>query len=132
MRQTFTMTIPLDLTVSSNRTAETWKRNKVKNQMRALTRVHGRRLTPCGSASVYVGLVKRTAGLYDPSNTSDTWKGLADELVDMGVVDADDWRHMLGPIPYHHGIDKTIATGHLRAMVTLTDYVSVPAAVSHE
>lgn len=129
MRQRFTLPVPLDLTVTSNRSAERWKRTKVKDAMRALTRVYARGLEPCEKATVYVGLVKRTAGLYDPSNTSDTWKGLADELVDMGVLSADDWRHMLGPIPYHHGVDKLIPQGHLRAVVTLTDYSQTPVGL---
>ena len=126
MRQRFDMLVPLDLTVSSNRTAERWKRQKVKDAMRALTRTHAAGLTPCGSASIYVGLVKRTAGKYDPSNTSDTWKGMADELVDMGVLDGDDYSHVLGPLPYHHGIDRDLPTGHLRAVVTLTDFAPIP------
>jgi len=129
MRQRFEMLVPLDLTVSSNRTAERWKRQKVKNAMRALTRTHAAGLTPCGSASIYVGLVKRTAGRYDPQNTSDTWKGMVDELVDMGVLDEDNYRHVLGPLAYHHGVDRDLPTGYLRAVVTLTDFAPIPLAV---
>lgn len=135
MTQEFTMMVPLDLTVSSNRTAERWKRGKVKDAMRALTRANARHLVPMGSATITVGIVKRTAGKYDPSNTSDTWKGMADELVDMGVIDADDWTHLLGPLPCHRGIDRTLPAGQLRAVVTLTEYTGwpfdiIPGAVS--
>lgn len=130
MRQRFTMMVPLDLVVTSNRSAQTWKRKKVKDSIRALTRKQGAGLYPCGRATVNVGLVKRNAGIYDPSNTSDTWKGLADELVDMGVVASDDWRNMLGPIPYHHGIDRDLPVGVLRAVVTLTDWTPTPVGVT--
>ena len=129
MRQRFAMLVPLGLTVSSNRTAERWKRQKVKDAMRALTRTHAAGLYPCGSASIYVGLVKRTAGKYDPQNTSDTWKGMVDELVDMGVLDEDDHHHVLGPLAYHHGIDRDLPKGHLRAVVTLTDFAPIPLGV---
>lgn len=130
MRQRFEMLVPLGLTVSSNRTAERWKRQKVKDAMRALTRTHAASLYPCGAASIYVGLEKRTAGRYDPANTTDTWKGMVDELVDMGVLDEDDYHHVLGPLPYHHGIDRQLPAGHLRAVVTLTDFAPIPLAVT--
>lgn len=130
MRQTFTMTVPLALTVTSNRTTQTWKRKKVKDEMRALTRAHGRHLQPCGSASIWVGITKRTAGRYDPANTTDTWKGMVDELVTMGILEDDDYRHVLGPWPYHHGIDRAVPAGHLLATITLTDWAAAPAEVS--
>lgn len=130
MRQTFTMTVPLALTVSSNRTAQTWKRQKVKDQMRALTRLHGANLYACGTASIYVGIVKRTEGKYDPANLTDTFKGMVDELVSMGVLEEDDYRHVLGPLPYHHSVDRTLPKGVLRAVVTLTDYAPIPLGVS--
>lgn len=130
MRQTFTMTVPLALTVSSNRRAETWKRQKVKDAMRELTRVHGARLYPCGSATIHVGVTKRTGGRYDPTNLTDTMKGAVDELVTMRVLEDDDYRHVAGPWMYHAGVDRTIPAGHMRLTVTLTDYCPVPAAVT--
>lgn len=130
MRQRFDMLVPLNLTVTSNRSAQTWKRQKVKNAMRALTRTHAAGLYRCGSASISVGLVKRTAGKYDPSNTTDTWKGMVDELVTMGVLDEDDYHHVLGPLPYHHGIDRNLPARHLRAVVTLTDFAPIPLWVT--
>lgn len=129
MRQRFTMMVPLDLTVSSNRRAQTWKRQKVKDAMRALTRAHAVVLYPCSRATINVGVVKRTAGEYDPGNLADTFKGMVDELVTMGILDEDNYRHVLGPILYHHGIDRDLPKGHLRAVVTLTDWAPAPMGV---
>lgn len=129
MTQEFTMTVPLDLTVSSNRTAERWKRGKVKDAMRALTRANARHLVPMGSATITVGIVKRTAGKYDPSNLSDSFKGCVDELVTMGVLDEDDWTHVLGPLMCHRAVDRTMPVGQLRAVVTLTEYTGWPFVI---
>lgn len=126
MSARFTLTVPLALTVSSNRAAQTWKRQKVKNWMHEHTRIAARDLPPMGRATMFVGIHKRTAGLYDPVNLSDSFKGCADALVAMGVLDQDDYRHLIGPWLYHAGIDKRIPAGHLRAVVTLTDYSEIP------
>lgn len=130
MRQTFTMTVPLALTICSNRRAETWKRQKVKDAMRALTRTHGARLYPCGAATIHVGVTKRTGGKYDPTNLTDTMKGPIDELVTMGILEDDDYRHVSGPWLYHAGIDRSLPVKHLRFTVWLTDYQAVPTAVA--
>lgn len=120
------MTIPMDAIITSNRDARTWKRTKTKNIMRALTRAHAAGLYPCGKASIFVGVTKRTGTLYDPQNLVDTWKGCVDELVTMGVLDEDNHRHVVGPLVYHAGVDKRLPKGQLRALVTLTDYSTIP------
>lgn len=130
MRQEFTMTVPLDLTISSNRTAAPWKRQKVKTAMQALTRAHARGLAPCGTATIHVGVTKRSAVRYDPVNLTDTAKGAVDALVHMGILDEDDYRHVAGPWAYHAGIDRAIPVGHLRLTFTLTDYEAVPSVVA--
>lgn len=130
MEQTFGITVPLKHTVTSNRTAQTWKRQQTKEAMKALTEKHAAGLEPVGRASIYVGIFKRTAGKYDPINTADTWKGMVDHLVRMGVLDEDDWTHVLGPIPYHAGIDRSLEQGTLRAIVTLGEYRQIPAEVT--
>ena len=81
---------------------------------------------PVGKANIYVGIHKRTNGAYDPVNLVDTFKGMVDELVNMGILDEDDYRHVGGPWLYHHGVDKRIPEKHIKATVTLTDYSTTP------
>ncbi len=126
MRQTFTMAVPTDVVITSNRTAQVWRRGKTKDAMRALTRAAAAGLYPCGRASIYVGITKRTGTLYDPVNLSDTFKGCVDELVSMGVIDEDNYRFVTGPFLYHQGVDKRLSAKTLRALVTLTDYSTTP------
>lgn len=126
MRQQFTLTIPLDLTVSNNRTSPIWLRKKVKDGIGALTRAAASDLYPCEKASIFVGITKRTQGLYDPQNLGDTMKGCVDELVRMGVLGEDDYRHVAGPWLYHAGVDKRLPPRTLRALVTLADYSLTP------
>ncbi|WP_058234131.1 hypothetical protein [Devriesea agamarum] len=120
--QTFTLTIPLDLTITSNRAAQTWKRTKVKDAMRALTRVAARHLQSCSRATIWVGITKRTRRIYDPVNLSDTFKGCIDELVTMKILDEDNYNYVNGPWLWHEGVDTMIPDKHLRANVILDDY----------
>lgn len=126
MRQQFTLTIPMDAVITSNRKAETWRRTKTKNLLRALTRTAAADRYPIGKATIWVGITKRTAVLYDPQNLVDTFKGCIDELVTMGVLDEDNHRYVAGPWLYHEGIDKNLPAKHMRALVTLTDYHPTP------
>jgi len=126
MRQQFTMLIPTELTISNNRTAQVWKRKKVKDGIRALTREAAKDRYPVGKASIYVGIEKRTKGAYDPVNLSDTFKACVDELVNMGILDEDNYRHVMGPFLWHKGVDKRIPVKHIRATVTLTTYSETP------
>lgn len=126
MRQQFTMLIPQEYSISNNRTSPIWLRRKVKDGVGALTREAAKGLYPVGSANVYVGITKRTNGLYDPVNTSDTWKPLVDELVKMGILEDDNYRRVTGPFPFHAGVDKSIPVRHMRATITLTDYKPTP------
>lgn len=130
MRQQFRFAIPLALTLTTNRTIEVWRKQKTKDAMKALTKVHAHHLTPCGRASIWIGIEKRTAGAYDPQNLQPTFKGMVDMLVTMGVLDEDDHRHVFGPVLYHERVDRTLPVKHLGAVVTLTDYTAIPAAVS--
>lgn len=124
--QVFTMTVPMDTVISNNRTAPVWKRTKTKNTMRQLTDKAASNLTPCGKATIFIGITKRTKTVYDPVNLSDTFKGCVDQLVTMGILDKDDYHYVLGPFLYHAGSDKRIPDKHLRATVTLTDYSTIP------
>lgn len=121
MRQTFTIDFPLSHVITSNRRADTWRRQKTKNLMRELTRAAAKDLYPCGSATIFVGVTKRTKGAYDPVNLTDTVKGGIDMLVDMGVIDEDNHQHLQGPWLYHKGVDKTLDKT-IRLTFTLTDY----------
>lgn len=120
------MLVPTELTISNNRTAQIWKRQKVKDGIKTLTREAAKDRYPCGKANIYVGIEKRTNGAYDPVNLSDTFKACVDELVNMGILDEDDYRHVTGPFVYHKGVDKRIPVKHIKATVTLTDYSAVP------
>lgn len=126
MRQMFSMTVPMDVVITNNRTAQVWRRGKTKDTIRALTRAAAAGLYPCSRASIYVGITKRTGTLYDPVNLTDTFKGCVDELVSMGVLDEDNHRYVTGPFLYHHGVDKHLPAKTLRATVTLTDYSPSP------
>lgn len=126
MRQQFTMLIPMEYVISNNRASPIWLRKKVKDGMQALTREAAKDRYPVGKATIWVGIQKRTHGLYDPTNTSDTWKPVIDTLVDMGVLDADDYRHVAGPWAYHHSVDKHLPPRTMRAIVTLTAYTGSP------
>ena len=120
------MLIPTELTISNNRTAQVWKRKKVKDGIQALTREAARDRYPVGKADIAIGIEKRTRGAYDPTNISDTFKGCVDALVRMGVLDEDDYHHVGGPWLYHAGVDKHIPPRHIRATVTLTTYTGIP------
>lgn len=122
MRQQFKMLIPLEYTISNNRASPIWLRKKVKDGIAALTREHAADLYPCKTATIWVGITKRTAGIYDPTNLADTMKPMVDALVQLGTLDADDYRHVSGPWCYHQGIDKRIPPRHLHATITLTDH----------
>src|SRR5699024_8782640 len=106
MRQQFVMLIPTELTISNNRTAQVWKRKKVKDGIRALTREAAKDRYPVGKASIYVGIEKRTKGAYDPVNLSDTFKACVDELVNMGILAEADYPHERGPFRWHKGADS--------------------------
>ena len=126
MRQQFTMLVPTELTISNNRTAQVWKRKKVKDGIRALTREAAKDRYPVGKVNIYVGIHKRTGTLYDPVNLTDTFKGMVDELVTMGILDEDDHKHVTGPFVYHAGTDKRLAPRTLRATIPFTDYSETP------
>lgn len=126
MRQQFVMLIPTEYTISNNRTAQVWKRKKVKDALQALTREAAKDRYPIGKANIYVGIHKRTNGAYDPVNLVDTFKGMVDELVNMRILAEDDYRHVTGPFVYHAGVDKRIPEKHIRATITLTDYSTTP------
>src|SRR5699024_6834125 len=79
-RHQFTTLIPTELTISNNRTAQVWKRKKVKDGIQAITRAAAADRYPVGKANIYVGIHKRTTGAYDPVNLVDTFKGMVDEL----------------------------------------------------
>lgn len=121
MRQQFTMLIPQEFTITNNRTSPIWLRRKVKDGISALTRTHATTLYPVGKASIYVGITKRTKVAYDPVNLSDSLKPAVDILVKMGILDEDDYHHVVGPFLWHAGVDKRIPARHMRATVTLTD-----------
>ena len=120
------MLIPTELTISNNRTAQVWKRKKVKDALQALTREAAKGRYPVGKANIYVGIEKRTRGAYDPVNLTDTFKGVVDELVNMGVLDEDDYHHVGGPWLWHMGVNNTIPPRHIRATITLTEYTGRP------
>lgn len=42
---------------------------------------------------------------YDPGNLYPTAKAIVDGLVDAGLVEDDDWRHLEGPFMRHGGIN---------------------------
>lgn len=126
MRQQFTMLIPQEFTISNNRSSPIWLRKRVKDGITALTHTHARGLTPVGKATIYVGITKRTKGAYDPVNLSDSMKPCVDAMVAMGLLDEDDYHHVLGPWLFHAGVGKRIPAGHLRATITLTKYSTTP------
>ena len=126
MRQQFKMLIPQEYTISNNRTSPIWLRKKVKDGIGALTREAAKDRYPVGKASIWVGVHKRTKGAYDPVNLVDTFKGMVDELVKMGVLDEDDYHHVTGPFVYHAGVDTHLPAKTIRATITLTDYSTTP------
>lgn len=121
MMQTFSVTIPNQLVISSNRQADIWKRKKLKDYCAQTIPYLARSLDPMGKATIHVGVTKRTNTLYDPVNLTDTAKPMVDQLVKAGVLDEDDHRHVFGPWLYHKGIDKKLFDA-TRFTVILTDY----------
>lgn len=121
MMQTFSVTIPSGLVISSNRQADIWKRKKLKDHCAQVVPYLARSLDPVGKATIHVGVTKRTNNRYDPVNLTDTAKPIVDQLVKAGVLDEDDHRHVFGPWLYHKGIDKKLLDA-IRFTVVLTDY----------
>lgn len=119
------MTIPQGLVISSNRRAETWLRKRVKDELKPQAHALGLSLAPMGKATIHVGITKRTRGKYDPVNLSDTFKPVVDGLVEAGVLDEDDYAHVLGPFCFHKGIDKTLVKS-IRATIYLSEYSEIP------
>lgn len=116
----------MEYSITNNRTSPIWLRKKTKDGMRALTREAAKDRYPVGKANIYVGITKRTGTLYDPANLTDTFKGMVDELVTMGILDEDNHRFVTGPFVYHAGTDKRLAPRTMRALITLTDYSTTP------
>lgn len=121
MRQSFTVDIPRALIVTSNRTAQTWRRKKTREWWKSVVPD----LIPMGRANVYVGITKRTHGKYDPVNLTDTFKGCVDQLVVNGVLEDDDYTHVNGPFVYHEAVDRDVPKETVRARVTLTPFASI-------
>lgn len=120
------MTIPQEFSISNNRTSPIWLRKRVKDGIQELTREAAKDRYPVGKATIWVGITKRTKGAYDPVNLVDTFKGMVDELVNMGILDEDDYHHVMGPFLWHKGVDKNLPARHIRATITLTDYSTTP------
>ena len=125
MAQKFEMLVPLDLTITSNRSSQIWHRKKVKDGISALTRTAARDVRPVGRATIYVGVTKRTHGRYDPVNLTDTVKAAIDTLVRMGILAEDDYRHVTGPWLYHKGVDKNLPAGVLGMSFVLAEYAAI-------
>lgn len=123
--QSLTFTIPNGLIITSNRRTDTWRRQRTKNVLKPQAEAFGAQLEPMGKATIYVGITKRTKGAYDPANLTDTLKPIVDGLVTAGVVDEDDYHHVLGPFPFHEGVDRRL-DGCLRATFYLLPYSAVP------
>lgn len=123
--QKFTLRIPNDLIITSNRTSEIWRRRKLKDYVHPAVQVLARDLEPMGKATIHVGITKRTRGAYDPANLTDTCKPGVDQLVRMGVLDEDDYHHVMGPWPYHRGVDKRLQ-GCTDFTFVLTPYSTIP------
>ena len=128
MHQVFTLAIPMEYTITNNRNSPVWLRQKVKAHLAALTRdaADAAQLHPMGSATVFVCITKRTRGKYDPQNLGDTFKPVVDELVKLGVLDADDHTHVMGPWCYHKGTNKALPDRTMAATLTLAPYSPVP------
>lgn len=120
------MIIPMEYSISNNRASPIWLRKRVKDGMRELTREAAKDRYPVGKANIYVGITKRTGTLYDPQNLGDTFKGMVDELVTMGILDEDNHKFVGGPWVYHAGTDKRLAPRTMRALITLADYSTTP------
>lgn len=125
MTQQFTIDLPADLVISSNRQALIWKRKKLKDHCAQTIPYLARKLDPMGKATIHVGVTKRTNGRYDPVNLSDTAKPMVDVLVGMGLLDEDDHRHVMGPWMYHRGTDKRLH-GAIRFTLIFTKYSELP------
>lgn len=121
MMQTFSVTIPSALVISSNRQADIWKRKRLKDHCAQVVPLLARSLDPVGKATIHVGVTKRTNNRYDPVNLTDTAKPGVDQLVKAGVIDEDDHRHVFGPWLYHKGVDKKLLDT-IRLTFILTDY----------
>ena len=121
MMQTFSLTIPNQLVISSNRQADIWKRKRLKDHCAQVVPYLARSLDPVGKATIHVGVTKRTNNRYDPVNLTDTAKPIVDQLVKAGVLDEDDHRHVFGPWLYHKGTDKKLLDA-IRLTVVITDY----------
>lgn len=121
MMQQFSIPIPTSLVITSNRQTHVWKKKKLKDYCAEVVPTFARPLRPVGKATIHVGVTKRINNRYDPVNLTDTAKPIVDQLVQVGVLDEDDHRHVFGPWLYHKGTDKKLVDA-IRFTVTLTDY----------
>lgn len=121
MMQQFNITIPTSLVITSNRQTHVWKKKKLKDHCAEVVPLLARTLQPVGKATIHVGVTKRINNRYDPVNLTDTAKPIVDQLVQSGVLDEDDHKHVFGPWLYHKGTDKKLVDA-IRFTVTLTDY----------
>lgn len=111
----------MEYTISNNRNSPVWLRKKVKDYLGPATRKHATavNIPHYDNADVYVGIIKRTRGHYDPQNLSDTFKPVIDELVNIGILAGDDYTHMRGPWCYHLDVDKALPARTMAAIVTI-------------
>lgn len=73
------------------------------------THVAALKLKAMDSTFVVVQIFKATARKYDAANLHETCKPIVDAVVRMGCLPDDDNEHLIGPLPVHGGVDRSLA-----------------------
>ena len=108
--QEFTVELPLADVLSANGGRGNPKAHgrKVKNIIDR-TQIALRGLKAMDSTFVVVQVFKATNRKYDAANLHETCKPIIDAVVRRGLLEDDDNDHLIGPLPVHGGVDRSLA-----------------------
>lgn len=108
--QQFTLTLPKSEVLTSNggRGHHQAHGKAVKNIIEK-ARPLVRRLEPMESAFIIVQVFKGHARAYDAANLHETVKPIVDAVVRAGKIADDDNSRVLGPLPVHGGVNRSLS-----------------------
>lgn len=108
--QEFTITLPRSEVLTSNggRGDRYGHGKKVKNIIeKTKPRLHG--LIAMDSVFVVVQVFRGGNYRYDAANLHETCKPIVDAVVRHGLLPDDDNEHLIGPLPVHGGVDRSLS-----------------------
>ena len=108
--QQFTLTLPKDEVLTSNGGRGHYRvHGKAVENIIEKTKPKARRLEVMKSTFIVVQVFKGHNRAYDAANLHETVKPIVDAVVRAGKIVDDDNAHVLGPLPVHGGVDRSLS-----------------------